>query len=67
MEASESSNKADMKLNTLLVNMRIVQEEKNTLESKLSQKETICQAQVCKNKFYDRNNKKNMNSIFYTN
>lgn len=46
MEANDNSNKADMKLNTLLVNIRIIQEEKNTLESKLSQKEAICQAQV---------------------
>ena len=46
MEAGDNSNKADMKLNTLLVNMRIIQEEKNTLESKLSQKEVICQTQV---------------------
>ncbi|XP_043473527.1 rootletin isoform X3 [Leptopilina heterotoma] len=46
MEAGDNSNKTDMKLNNLLINIRTMQEEKNVLESKLSQKDAVCQAQM---------------------
>lgn len=49
MEAGDNSNKTDMKLNNLLINIRSMQEEKNALESKLSQKDAVCQAQVLLN------------------
>lgn len=46
MEAGDNSNKTDLKLNTLLMNIRTIQEDKNVLESKLSQKDAVCQAQM---------------------
>jgi len=45
-EASEIQNKGDNKLGQALQNLRLLQEEKGSLEAKLGQKQAALQAQV---------------------
>ena len=46
IEAQENQSKIDTKLNILMANIRNLQDEKNALESKFLQKQTISQGQV---------------------
>lgn len=45
-EGHDSQNKSELKINTLLANLRSLQDEKCNLESKLVQKQGTLQAQV---------------------
>jgi hypothetical protein len=45
-EFQENRSNADVKINNLLANMQALQEEKNSLEMKLIQKQTGYQTQV---------------------
>lgn len=45
-ETQEIQNRSDMQINTLLTNLRILQDEKNSLEVKLSQKQSSYEMQV---------------------
>ena len=45
-ETQEIQNRSDMQINTLLTNLRILQDEKNSLEVKLSQKQSGYEMQV---------------------
>lgn len=45
-ECQENQTKVDERLNNLLANMRTMQEEKNSLEARMSQRETSHQSQV---------------------
>lgn len=45
-ETQEIQNRSDMQINTLLTNIRILQDEKNSLEVKLSQKQSGYEMQV---------------------
>ena len=46
-ENQELQNKVETKLNTALQNVRVIQDEKSSLETKLGQKQAALQAQVC--------------------
>lgn len=46
IEAQDNQAKIDTKLNNVLVSVRNLHDEKNALESKLVQKQTVLQAQV---------------------
>lgn len=47
METEEIQNKSDSQINILLTNIRILQDERNSLELKLSQKQSGYDMQVC--------------------
>lgn len=51
-EYQENQTKVDERLNNLLANMRTIQEEKNSLEARMSQRETSHQSQVLNYKIY---------------
>lgn len=46
VETQEIQNRSDMQINTLLTNIRILQDEKNSLEVKFSQKQSGYEMQV---------------------
>lgn len=46
-EAQEHQNKGDSKLTKVMQNLRILQDEKGSLEAKLGQKSVELQSQVC--------------------
>jgi len=46
-ESQENQSNTDVKVNNLLVNIRTLQEEKKSIEAKLTQTQTSYQAQVC--------------------
>lgn len=45
-ETQEIQSRSDIQINTLLTNLRILQDEKNSLEVKLSQKQSGYEMQV---------------------
>lgn len=46
-ESQENQSNTDIKVNNLLANIRTLQEEKKSLEAKLTQKQAGYQTQVC--------------------
>lgn len=64
-EASDVQSKSDEKLSHALQNLRMLQDEKNSLEAKLGQKQAALQAQVRRSRREPTQALKRKNNVYY--